>query len=76
MEVELHGCLLDAAGKKKYMVIVDSARKCVCSDGFPISLDSGKSLNLWARFPAPPADVTEVSVVLPSFMPVDAPITE
>jgi hypothetical protein len=33
-------------------------------------------MNLWARFPAPPAEVKEVSVIFPRFIPIDAPISE
>ena len=70
---EVH--LIDAAGKKKYLVIVDSDGKCLCSTGVG-NVDSGKFLNLWARFPAPPPEVKEVSVVFPHFIPTDAPISE
>lgn len=68
--------LIDAAGKKKYLVITDSDGKCVCSGGLTTALDTGKSINLWARFPAPPAEVREVSVVFPHFIPTDAPISD
>lgn len=68
--------LIDAAGKKKYLVITDSDSKCVCSGGLTTQLDSGKSMNLWARFPAPPAEVKEVSVIFPHFIPTDAPIAD
>ncbi len=68
--------LIDAAGKKKYLVIKDSDGKCVCTGGLSVTLATGKSINLWARFPAPPAEVKEVSVVFPSFIPTDAPITD
>jgi hypothetical protein len=68
--------LIDAAGKKKYLVIKDADGKCVCSSDLESSLDSGKSMNLWARFPAPPAEVKEVSVVFPHFIPTDAPIAD
>ena len=68
--------LIDASGKKKYMVIKDSDGKCLCSDGLSDPLATGKSMNLWARFPAPPAEVKEVSVVFPHFIPTDAPIAD
>jgi hypothetical protein len=71
---EVH--LVDAAGKKKYLVIKDSDGKCVCSGGLKQQSISGKSMNLWARFPAPPAEVKEVSVVFPHFIPTDAPIAD
>jgi len=68
--------LIDAVGKKKYLTISDASGNCVCSGGVSHDLESGKSLNLWARFPAPPADVQEVSVVFPHFIPADAPISQ
>ena len=68
--------LIDASGKKKYLVITDTNDNCVCSGGLTTDLESGKSLNLWARFPAPPAEVKEVSVVFPHFIPTDAPISD
>ena len=67
--------LIDAVGKKKYFVIRDSDDKCLCSTSIG-SVENGKSLNLWARFPAPPIEVKEVSVVMPHFIPTDAPISE
>jgi len=62
--------LLDATNKKKYLVIRDSAKNCVCSNKLR-DLPTGQSINLWGRFPAPPADVKAVSVVVPGFMPLD-----
>jgi hypothetical protein len=68
--------LVDAAGKKKYLTISDAEGQCVCSQRVGSSLASGEAKNLWAKFPAPPADVQEVSVVFPRFVPADAPISE
>ena len=68
--------LIDAAGKKKHLTIMDANRNCVCSGGLSHDLDSGKSLPLWARFPAPPAEVKEVSAIFPHFIPADVPISE
>lgn len=69
-----HVHLIDSAGKKKYLVITDSDGKCLCSSSLKQESIAGKFLNLWARFPAPPAGVKEVSVVFPHFIPTDAPI--
>lgn len=63
--------LIDPAGRKKYLVVTDSQNKCVCSASVPIGLPPGQRLNLWAKFPAPPADVQKVSVILPHFIPMD-----
>lgn len=68
--------LIDAAGRKKYLVVADSKGTCVCSSDLTNTLDAGKSLNLWAKFPAPPAEVKEVSIVIPHFIPADAPISD
>ena len=67
--------LIDAVGKKKYLVILDSSDNCLCSSALD-KVENGKSINLWARFPAPPVDVTEVSVVMPHFIPTDTPISD
>ena len=64
--------LLDAPNRKKYQVIMDAAQNCVCSSNIPYKVAPGESVNLWAKFPAPPPDVTEVGVVVPHFIPMDA----
>ena len=63
--------LLDPANKKKYQVIMGADDQCVCSSGVPYTLEAGKTINLWAKFPAPPADVAEIGVVVPHFIPMD-----
>lgn len=62
--------LLDAVGKKKYFVIRDSEKKCLCSQGLK-SVVSKSRMNLWAKFPAPPDNVDKITVVVPHFMPMD-----
>lgn len=60
--------LIDPVAKKKYLVIRDSSTKhCVCSR----NVKPGKVLNLWAKFPAPPADVETIQVMIPGFAPMD-----
>lgn len=61
--------LLDPVGKKKYLVVRDSANNCLCSDKVP-SITKSK-VSLWAKFPAPPDDVKTVTVVIPHFAPFD-----
>lgn len=66
--------LLDQSNKKKYLVVRDSDGKCIC--GTLENIDKGKSQNLWVTFPAPPADTQKVTVVVPTFEPIDGvPIT-
>jgi hypothetical protein len=62
--------LVDEAGKKKYLVVRDSAGKCVCSQGVK-DLKPGGTANLWARFPAPPDNVAKITVIVPHFQPMD-----
>ena len=62
--------LLDLAGKKKYEVVRDADKHCICShDIAPVKPNS--SLNLWAKFPAPPEGVEKIGVVVPHFIPMD-----
>jgi hypothetical protein len=70
-----HAHLIDAANKKKYLVVKDSAGKCECA---PIrgNLEKGSPINLWAKFPAPPESVQKITVVVDGFEPVDSvPLT-
>jgi hypothetical protein len=61
--------LLDAANKKKYTVVRDTDKNCVCSDIKTVG--PGKKMNIWATYPAPPSDVKEVTVVVPRFEPIE-----
>ena len=37
----------------------------------------GNKANLWAKFPAPPPDVTKVTIEIPHFQPMDdVPISQ
>lgn len=69
--------LIDAVGKKKYLPIMDAEGDCVCAGNLGHEFPADQNaMNLWAQFPAPPAEVSEVSVVFPHFIPTDAPISE
>jgi hypothetical protein len=61
--------LIDGANKKKYLVVRDSAKKCVCS--MMDNVRRGTKTNLWAKFPAPPDNVQKVTVVVPHFEPIE-----
>ena len=66
--------LLDKPNKKKYLFIRDSDNACVCSDIDDVP--AGKTVNLWATYPAPPADVQKLTVIVPHFEPIEGvPIT-
>lgn len=67
--------LIDAVNKKKYLVVRDAQKKCVCSNGVD-SIRKGGSSNAWAKFPAPPDTVQKITVVVPGFEPIESvPIT-
>ncbi len=69
--------LVDAVNKKKYLVIRDTTdKKCVCSRDLR-DVPTGSRVNLWAKLPAPPADVQKINVVIPHFGPMDdVPISQ
>jgi len=62
--------LIDPVGKKKYFIARDSESKCVCSQNVR-DIPKGDRVNLWAKFPAPPDDVQQISIVIPHFSPMD-----
>ncbi len=67
--------LIDGANKKRYLVMRDSEGKCLCTDTLTKIAAMG-SITVWAKFAAPPATVTSVSAVVPTFLPLDnVPIT-
>jgi hypothetical protein len=63
--------LVDAANKKRYLVVVDSAKTCLCSE-LKDDVTPGTKFNLWATFPAPPDTVQSITVVVPGFEPIDS----
>lgn len=63
--------LMDPVNKKKYLVVRDkNTSECVCSRNFQ-NMKAGAKVNLWAKFPAPPADVKKLNIVIPNFTPMD-----
>jgi len=68
--------LIDYMNKRKYPVIMGSDGHCFCTSLNPFgSFGPGRKV-FWAKFPAPPASVTRISVLLPEGEPIDGvPIT-
>ena len=69
------------AGDKKYFVLRDSEGVPLATDksnGYVIvDVEKGGSYTWWAKYPAPPADVTSVSFYTPFAAPFeDVPITD
>jgi hypothetical protein len=62
--------LVDIVGKKKYFTASDSDGKCLCSMDISALQPQGR-VSLWAKFPAPPADVQKISILIPRFAPFE-----
>ncbi|MFB4312832.1 OmpA family protein [Actinomadura sp. 21ATH] len=68
--------LLDGAGARLYHPLVEPGRKCLCSRsaGFP-TVPAGGTLEFHAAFPAPPAGVSKLGVLVPGVLPfTDIPV--
>lgn len=67
--------LIDPVNKKKYLVVRDAANTPVASQHTNRHIAAGKSTGSWAKFPAPPPDVTKITVAIPNAAPFeDVPI--
>ena len=67
--------LIDTNSKKKYFAVMDSDRKCLCSDGVA-PLAKRSSIALWVKYPPISDDVQKIIVQIPHFIPMeDVPIT-
>ena len=62
--------LIDPVNKKKYFVVTDAEKKCVCSTEIQ-DISAGGRASVWAKFPAPPPDVQKVTIEIPHFQPID-----
>ena len=66
--------LLEPTERTQYSVMRDPDHKCVCSTG--VGVKQGEQKHYWAKFPAPPAASTKLTVVVPHFEPVeDVPVS-
>jgi len=69
--------LVDPDGKKKYLVLRDKNRGCICTTGILKAgealkgLDAGQQTTMFAKFPAPPPSVTKLTVSVPHFPALD-----
>lgn len=69
--------LLDPVGLQRYLVLRDTEGACLCSNfRSAATRDPGERVFFSASFPAPPADVTAVTVETPAGSLVDVPLTE
>jgi hypothetical protein len=68
--------LIDTVGKKKYFPIEDTDHNCICSQDVD-DIAPGARATLWGKYPAPPPNVTKISIEVPHFIPLDGvPITQ
>ena len=62
---------VDAKNKKKYLVIRDTEKNPLTSALHNLEVKAGETKGCWAKFPAPPADVTAISVYIPGAPPFE-----
>lgn len=67
--------LFDADNLKRHLVYLDSEGDCLCSE-VSIPIEPGESAAFAALFPAPPSDVTEMTVQTPLGSVAEVPITD
>jgi hypothetical protein len=78
-KLALDSYLIDGANKKKYMVLKDAEGKPIAAShgSGAIKLAGGKTLNTWAKYPAPPENVQKITLYLPGVAPFeDVPIAK
>ena len=65
--------LVDYVNKKRYLVMKDSNNNCICSsDTYNAHiLAASEAREFWAKFAAPPANITKISIILPGAAPFD-----
>lgn len=63
--------LLDYGNRRRYPVIRDSGGGCLCTSLNPFNTtDPGRHV-LWAKFPAPPESVQQLTLLMPEAEPLD-----
>lgn len=68
---------IDPAENKKYLPLTDSANNRILEMFWNIELAPGQQQLNWAKFPAPPAGSTKISISIPNFSPFeDAPVSQ
>ncbi|MEU5420780.1 hypothetical protein ACFY1P_03225 [Streptomyces sp. NPDC001407] len=67
--------LVDGASKKRYLVLRDTDGECLCSTGLT-NIKPQESRPVFAQFPAPPENVTDVDFQVPTMPSVRVRISE
>ncbi|EFG64726.1 secreted protein [Streptomyces sp. SPB074] len=67
--------LVDAAAKKRYLVLRDTQGRCLCTR-FVGGVNPGATTDWFAQFPAPPASTKKVTFQVGSMPPAEIPLSE
>ncbi len=67
--------LFDAVNLKRHLVFLDEQGGCLCSVTATETVEAGSTLYLAAQFPAPPADVTSMTLQTPIGSVANIPLT-
>ena len=71
-----HMYYVDSKNKKKYLIIKDTENNPLSSALKYFEVGAGETRSAWAKFAAPPPDVTTISVYIPGAPPFEnVPIT-
>jgi len=75
-DVKKNAYLMDEANQKKYFLLKDAEGEYICS-GDPDNIPANGTKISWFKFPAPPDEVKEITIVLPGCFPFeDVPIED
>jgi hypothetical protein len=69
--VKVNSYLIDPANKKKHLAVTDATGKVVGTALGYVDLEPKAALSVWAKFPAPPAGVDKVTVVIAKTPPFE-----
>lgn len=62
---------------KKYFTLKDTEQEALASEQLDADLKKNETVIWWAKFPAPPAEVKKVNLIMPKVTPFeDVPITD
>jgi len=65
------------AADKKYFILKDTEKEPLAPKYISSTVEKGGKLLWWAKFPAPPAEVKKINLVIPKVLPFeDVPITD
>ncbi|MEU5000808.1 hypothetical protein [Streptomyces sp. NPDC021622] len=67
--------VVDAQGKKKYLVLRDTSGRCLCTK-FEGGINQSQSVDWYAQFPAPPEGTTKVEFQVPTMPPASIELSE